>query len=283
MTDASPVRTLCIRLEFDGRAFEGWQRQPAARTVQQELERALERVLGSPHAVIGSGRTDSGVHALDMVASARTTHPMPADELARALDAVLPEDVGVHAVREMAPEFHAQREAVWKWYRYRLLVSRRKRPLARCGAWRVPRLPTLEALQAAAAPLVGTHDFRSFANAGSSPGPSTVRTLFHVRVSRESPYHVVDVVGDGFLYKMVRTIVGTLVEAADGRDPAAHVRAVLEALDRARAGRAAPADGLCLMAVALRGESAPAWVPPALRPALESADSPSGRTPGGTP
>ncbi|MDJ0973602.1 MAG: tRNA pseudouridine(38-40) synthase TruA [Planctomycetota bacterium] len=281
MTDAAPARTLRIRLEFDGRGFEGWQRQAEGRTVQAELEGALARVLGSPHTVVGSGRTDAGVHALDMVASFRTDHTMAVAELGRALDAVLPDDIGVHAVEDVAPSFHAQRDAVWKWYRYRLLVSRRKRPLLRHGAWRVPRLPPLAALEAAAAPLVGTHDFRSFANTGSSPGASTVRTLYHVQVGHTAPYTTVDVVGDGFLYKMVRTIVGTLIAAAEGPDPAAAVRDVLAALDRTQAGRAAPADGLCLMAVALSGESAPAWVPSALRPRLESAP-PTARTPGGT-
>jgi tRNA pseudouridine38-40 synthase len=267
--DRTGLRTLRLELSFDGTDFEGWQRQPDARTVQGEVERALAAVLGTPHTVIGCGRTDAGVHARHHVASTRTAHAMRASELARALDAVLPEDIGVRAVRDAPPAFHAQRDAAWKWYRYRILVSARKRPLERRTVWRLPRLPALEALQAAAGPLQGRHDFRSFANLGSTPG-HTVRTLHAVDWRQEDGAACLDVVGDGFLYKMVRTIVGTLREAARGPDPEAAVRAIRDARDRRAAGTVAPARGLCLEAVAIRGERPPAWIPGFL---LERVDS----------
>ena len=129
MSDAgAPRRTLRIDLQFDGAAFDGWQRQPVARTVQGELEAALEKLLGAPHAVLGCGRTDAGVHALQHVSSCRTTHPMRVQDLARALAAILPRDIGVLGVREMEPAFHAQRDTLWKWYRYRILAGPRRRP-----------------------------------------------------------------------------------------------------------------------------------------------------------
>ena len=180
--DVDARRTIRLELEFDGTDFEGWQRQATGRTVQAAVEDALARVLGAPHAVVGCGRTDAGVHARGLIASFRTSHPMGAAELRRALDAVLPPDVGVRTADEVPPGFHARRDALWKWYRYRLLVSRRKRPLRRRGVWRVPTVPSPEALDAAAGPLRGQNDFRSFANLGSNPG-STVRCLYALRWS----------------------------------------------------------------------------------------------------
>ena len=265
----TPTRTLRLDLQFDGTAFEGWQRQATGRTVQGEVEAALARVLGREHGVVGCGRTDAGVHAEQLVASFRTDHRMPAEELERALDAVLPEDVGVLALREAESAFHAQRDAVWKWYRYRILASRRKRPLRRLRTWRLARVPALDALAAGAAALEGRHDFVSFANTGSSPGRSTVRSIHHLRWSRAGDELHLDAVGDGFLYKMVRTLVGTLLEAAESPDPAAAVRRMLAARDRRAAGAAAPACGLTLMAVAVRGEAAPATVPESLHPPVD--------------
>lgn len=268
--EAPDTRTLRIDLEFDGGAFEGWQRQSSARTVQGEVERGLERVLGRPHRVIGCGRTDAGVHARAMVASTRTSHGMDSSELERALDAVLPEDIGVLAVRDAPASFHAQRDAVWKWYRYRVLVARRKRPLERRRVWRLGTVPALEKLEAAARPLVGRHDFASFANRGSTPGRSTVRTLHAAHWSRDGAELVFDALGDGFLYKMVRTIVATTLQAAQTDDPAAAVAAVRDACDRSAAGSVAPAAGLTLMAVAMRGEADPQGVPDFLRRRVDS-------------
>ncbi len=271
------LRTLRIDLEFDGTDFEGWQRQTRGRTVQGEVEAALERVLGTPHAVVGCGRTDAGVHAEQLVASTRTSHAMPAEDLLRALDAVLPPDVGVLRLDDAADEFHARRSAWWKWYRYRILVSPRKRPLRRRRVLHVRRLAPFAALQAAAAALVGRHDFRSFANTGSTPGP-TVRNLHACTWSAEADEVRLDVVGDGFLYKMVRTLVGTMLQAAREPDPAATIRRILAAKDRGAAGSVAAAGGLSLMAVAMDGESPPQRLPETL---LASVDLIAQRAMGG--
>ena len=269
-------RTLRLDLQFDGERFEGWQRQASARTVQGEVEAALARILGAPHGVVGCGRTDAGVHALHHVSSFRTEHPMAAADLGRALDAVLPEDIGVLDAREVAPGFHAQKHAAWKWYRYRILVCRRKRPLRRGRVWRLPGVPDLERLEVAARVLCGRHDFRSFANAGSTPG-STVRTLQRLTWRWADDEVHLDAVGDGFLYKMVRTLVGTLLAAAQAADPTAAAKAVLDARDRSAAGRAVPAHGLCLMAVAMQGEPPPRTVPAFLCPDVDSIHLPGTR------
>ena len=268
MTD---TRTLRVDFQFDGTRFEGWQRQPQARTVQGEVEAALTQILQAPHSVIGCGRTDAGVHAEQLVASFRTTSTMPAEDLERGLDAVLPEDVGVLSLRDVDHAFHAQRDAVWKWYRYRILTTRRKQPLRRQRTWRMARELPWDGLVAGAAVLEGRHDFASFANTGSAPG-STVRTVHRLRWSAEGDELRLDAVGDGFLYKMVRTVVGTLIQAAVAPDPAHVVRTILDARDRGAAGAVAPACGLTLMAVALRGEPPPVSVPESLQPYVDLAD-----------
>jgi tRNA pseudouridine38-40 synthase len=268
-----------LTLEYDGAGFEGWQRQGSARTVQGVVEEALARVLGSAHAVVGAGRTDAGAHARAMAASFRTSSALPTPELERALDAVLPPDVGVRSLREAPEGFHARRDARWKWYRYRIVASRRKRPLLEARATRLRAVPPLAALEAAADPLRGRHDFRSFANAGS-PRERFTRTLHAIRWSRRGDVLRLDVLGDGFLYKMVRTLVGTMIRAARTADPAGSVRRALEARDRRAAGAAVPARGLTLMAVGFPGDPAPSDVPFSLRRAVESATHgpPGGRS-----
>jgi tRNA pseudouridine38-40 synthase len=252
-----PLRTLRIDLTFDGAKFVGWQRQAKGRSVQAELETALARVLGAPHTVVGCGRTDAGVHARRLVASTRTASAMPARRLLRALDAVLPADVGVRRVADVPADFHALKGARWKWYRYVLLVAGTKRPLVEGHVWRRPRAPDLARLERAAAPLVGRHDFASFGNAGS-PRAGTVRTLRAARWSRRGGRLTFDVVGDGFLYRMVRNLVGTMLAASEGTtDPAEHVRAVLAARNRNAAGSAVPARGLTLMSVGYGEDALP--------------------------
>jgi tRNA pseudouridine38-40 synthase len=270
--ERAPARVVRLDLTYEGTEFLGWQRQAAGRTVQAVVEEALERVLGAPHKVVGAGRTDAGAHALHMVASFRTRSSMADRSLAKALDAVLPPDVGVSDATTAAPGFHARRSAAWKWYRYSLLRARGKRPLLRRTAWRVPGRLDATALRAGAAAVVGTHDFRSFSNAGS-PRTSTVRTVFAAQWVDDGELLHLDVVGDGFLYRMVRSIVGTLVALARGREPAdagAAMGRILEARDRRAAGPAAPALGLCLRRVGVRGEPPWASLPARLREAVES-------------
>jgi tRNA pseudouridine38-40 synthase len=262
-----PGRPLKLELTWDGTAFLGWQRQASGRTVQAELETALERVLGAPQRVVGAGRTDSGVHARRAVAGFTPTRPIEPARLRRALDALLPRDLGVRAVRPAPAGFHARRDARWKWYRYALLIAPTRRPLAERRAWRVHALPPIAALEAAAATLRGRHDFAAFANAGA-PRVDTVRTLWVARWRRSGARATFDVVGDGFLYKMVRTLVGTQLAVARAADPAAAVEAILAARDRRRAGAPAPAHGLTLMDVGYGDRPPPAtlgprWSPPA--------------------
>jgi tRNA pseudouridine38-40 synthase len=236
-------------VEYDGTDFEGWQRQPGARTVQGALEAAFLQVTGVTTDVHGAGRTDTGVHAEGQVAHARVETRLAAEALRRALNGVLPRDVAVPAL-EVAPDaFHARRGARSKLYRYRLWTGATRSPLReRTALWvRAPR--DLAAMRSFAGGLVGRHDFTSFQAAGSS-APSTVRTLSRCEIlGRWGGDVAVELEGDGFLRHMVRNVVGTLLEVGRGRLDAAGASALLAARDRRLAGPTAPARGLCLVRV----------------------------------
>jgi tRNA pseudouridine38-40 synthase len=265
---ATEARSFRLDLEYDGEGFCGWQRQASDRTVQGVIESALARLVGAPTSVVGAGRTDAGVHALHAVASFAAATRLSPEAIARALDALLPEDVGVLAVSEQAG-FHALRDARWKWYRYTWLRSRFRRVHERRTAWRVGASLNVAAMADAAAMLRGRHDFAAFQSSGS-PRSSTVRTLGGIRLEDDAPFLRLDVVADGFLYGMVRAISGTLGEIGRGVRPASSMADLLASRDRTCAGSSAPAHGLTLVAVGFSGDEAPPFVDRSLRGDLES-------------
>ncbi len=184
---------------------------------------------------------------------------------------MLPDDVGVVAVTEV-PGFHALRDARWKWYRYTWLRARTRRVHERRTSWRLPSPFDVDAVRAAAGLLLGRHDFACFQSSGS-PRRSTVRTLFGVRVVEEGPRVALDLVGDGFLYGMVRAVAGTLVEVGRAARPAASLVELLASRDRRGAGAAAPAHGLALVRVGYAADPTPDFVDPSLAANLESEES----------
>lgn len=248
-------RTIRLTLAYDGTAYVGWQRQPNGTSIQALVEQALEPIEGAPVAVVGSGRTDAGVHALGQVASVRLGHPLSTGALVRALNARLPEDVRVLDAAEAADDFSARFSATGKTYRYRILAQPLGDPFERRYAWHVPQPLDTAAMEAALAALPGERDFASFQAAGSSVA-STVRCLTAAALSLETrpPGRHVSVIAcefsaTGFLRHMVRNLVGTLVEVGAGRRSVASVAAALEARDRSAAGITAPPHGLFLVRV----------------------------------
>jgi len=243
---------LALVVAYDGREFAGWQVQPDRPTVQGILEEALARVHGvGPGGVriVGAGRTDAGVHALGQVASYRPPTPRSPEVLRAALAGLLPETVRVVAVREMPASFHACRSATGKVYRYRIVNRELALPFEAPWSWHVRAPLDLAAMRAAAARLVGRHDFASFQTAGS-PTETTVRTLRRLTVrDRGGGLVEVEAEADGFLYRMVRNLVGLLVEVGLGRRRAEDAARILAARRRGAAGRTAPARGLCLVRV----------------------------------
>jgi len=252
-----------LTLAYDGTAYAGWQLQKTGTGVQEVVEGAFARLLGLTPRLHSSSRTDAGVHALGMVAHVdipRDRYRFPGRKLALALNAHLPPDIRVLSATRVAPDFHARFWAMGKEYRYYVWNHAFMNPLLRHQAWHVPRPLDLEAMRTAAAALLGRHDFRSFAANRHYRAERTVREVTGCSVRRQGALLTFTVRADGFLYKMVRGIVGTLVQAGQGKVNAAGLASVLQARDRRAAGMTAPAHGLVLWKV-----SYPVGGRPALR------------------
>lgn len=246
------MRTLKLTLAYDGTAYAGWQWQQGQRTLQGELEAALARITGETIRVTASGRTDAGVHAFGQVVSFQTGSQLSAAVLQKALNAELPDDMAVLAAVDERDGFHAIRNAVRKRYRYVIYDGPVRDVFRRQYAWHYRRRLDVEAMQRAAQALAGTHDFRSFETTGSQR-TSSVRTVFEISVARAGQGSretvTVEIEADGFLYNMVRSIVGTLVEVGRGERPETWPAEALAARDRRAAGMTAPAQGLFLLHV----------------------------------
>jgi tRNA pseudouridine38-40 synthase len=237
-----------LTVQYDGTAYHGWQRQPGVATVQGALEGRLASIVGERVAAKGASRTDAGVHALGQVAAVALEHPIPTDRLRAALNSRLPEDIAVRDVAEVPPDFEPTADAAGKHYRYRLYRGIVKPVLAARYVWHWYQALDARAMADAARRLVGRRDFRSFEARGSAR-EDTVRTITRLDVTEVGPELHVDVEGDGFLYRMVRNLVGTLTEVGRGHRPPEWVEEVVAATDRTVAGPTAPPQGLCLMAV----------------------------------
>jgi len=240
------VPVVKLVLEYDGTRYVGWQVQPNGPSVQAEVERALETLHQAPRRVTAAGRTDAGVHALGQVVSFPEERPLPLVAYVKGMNAVLPEDVAVRSASLEPEGFDARRSARGKRYRYRIQNVETRAPLSRLVAWQVFRPLDVAAMRQAVRPLVGRHDFAAFQAAGCE-SHHAVRDLRRLEVLGE-PRGEIAIVAEAtaFVRHMVRNIVGTLVDCGlGGRDPAS-IAALLEGLDRTRAGATAPAHGLCL-------------------------------------
>jgi tRNA pseudouridine38-40 synthase len=242
------MRNVRILVAYDGSQFFGWQRQEGFASVQEALEIALETLCSAHVVVHGAGRTDTGVHAFGQVAHFHVDTALEDDRLRHALNAHLPEGVVVRRLETCADDFHAQYHARGKRYAYRVATTRFAPAFGRAYTHWVRDPLDLEAMRTAARAIVGKRDFASFASAGS-PRTSTVRTVrsLHVRARRD--WFALVVEGDGFLYNMVRTIAGTLLDVGRGKLAPRDVEAILAACDRREAGATAPAQGLYLVSV----------------------------------
>lgn len=242
------VRRIMLTIAYDGTNYCGFQVQPNGITVQEELNRALTKLLGTKTRTIGASRTDAGVHARGNVAVFDTTARMGGDKFAFALNTYLPDDIRIQGSREVSREFHPRYTETVKTYEYRILNRIFPDPTRRLYSlhWYGP-LDT-DAMQKAASYLVGAHDFRSFASSGFS-SDSTVRTIYEATIKKDDDLIRFRISGNGFLYNMVRIIAGTLIEIGRGDIPADDMPAILEARDRSAAGATAPAHGLTLMEI----------------------------------
>ncbi|MFO0923870.1 MAG: tRNA pseudouridine(38-40) synthase TruA [Pirellulales bacterium] len=242
-----------LTLAYDGTRYGGWQIQPNSVTVQQKLEEALAAVAGYRVKTLGSGRTDAGVHAESQVAGFSLEHWRPGPEcLIPPLNRRLPEDIVVRDCRDVRPGFHAIRDAVSKRYRYTIRVSRIPNPFTSRYEWLFHRTLDVDIMREASQWLVGTRDFRNFQALGA-PRKSTVRTVSHLEIDSvnvaDGQIITIEIESNGFLYNMVRKIVGALVQVGRHRAPPSWIQEVLESPKREATGHTAPAQGLCLIDV----------------------------------
>lgn len=244
-----------LTIAYDGSQYSGWQVQNTGVGVQQRIEEALARLFPNAGRLHSSSRTDTGVHAVGMVAHVEVPakeFKMPIEKLALAINAHLPEDIRIMAAVRAHPDFHARFDASGKQYRYFVWNHAAHHPLLRHQAWLVTRALDLEVMRAAAKSFVGQHDFVSFAGVRNYAMPSTVRTVGRCDVTRRGALFTFVIEGDGFLYKMCRGIVGTLVQVGQRKFDPADIRRMLESKDRRVAGMTAPAHGLVLWKVYYR-------------------------------
>ncbi len=242
------MRTILLILEYAGTGFSGWQLQANCRSVQETVEQALGVLLKEPVRLHSAGRTDAGVHARAMPAHFITTRDLPLGAFRDGLNRLLPEDVVVREAREVPAGFHARFAARAKWYRYTIDRRPVRSPLHGRTSWQLRGRLDLEAMRAAAARLVGEHDFAAFRTSGCA-ARTTVRRLTCVELVEDGAFLHVDVRGSGFLRNMVRMLAGTLVEIGLGKRPPADMDRLLAGEPGVRCGATAPARGLCLMAV----------------------------------
>ncbi len=237
-----------VVLEYDGSGFAGWQQQVRGRTVEAELKRALRAITGQDHKVYAAGRTDAGAHAEGQVVSFQTDGRISPHRLVAALNAKLPADVAVLSGEEVPDEFHARYSARWRRYRYRYLDRPSRPALERGRCWHVRGALDVDAMSAAAKALTGKHDWTSYCSA-SEPPDARVREMRSARIVRRGDLVELELVAEGFLRGLARGIAGALAEVGRGRRPPEWVGEVLEARDRRKAARTAPAGGLTLMEV----------------------------------
>lgn len=251
------MRTLKLTIAYDGTNYAGWQIQQIKNqksriknrsTIQGTLEQVLRRILQENVSIVGSGRTDAGVHALAQVAHVRTRSPMPAARLLRSLNALLPPDIAVLKVEEAPETFHARFGARRKRYRYRIYTGEVVPPFIRSYVHQVRAPLNVSLMRREAAALKGAHDFRAFARA---PGKrrNTRRGVTALSLIRRGQELQLDVEGNGFLHTMVRSIAGTLIDVGRGHRPPGTVRRMLASRARHLAGTTAPAQGLTLVSV----------------------------------
>lgn len=241
-----------LTIAYDGTAYQGWQWQKIGTGVQEKVEAALAKLFPSKPRVHGSSRTDTGVHALGMVAHfeiPRAEFKMTTTKLALALNAWLPNDIRVASASRAPAKFHARFDATGKQYRYFVWNHTAMNPLIRHTAWQVPLPLDLAAMRVAAKSFLGKHDFKSFAGTRNYEMESTVRTLTRCAIKRNGPLLTFFIEGDGFLYKMCRGIVGTLVQVGQSKIAPEDIRKILAHRDRRVAGMTAPAHGLVLWKV----------------------------------
>ncbi len=242
------MRNIKLTIEYEGKDYNGWQKQPNHLNIQGEIERAIQNVTGEEVELIGSGRTDSGVHAFGQVANFKINSEFPIEKMATAINSQLKQSIRVLKAEEVDLRFHSRYNCHQKTYGYFIENSEQGSAVYRNITYHISQPLDIKAMQEAANYLVGEHDFSSFKSSGTS-SKSSVRTIYKAQVVKEQERVAIILTGNGFLYNMVRIIAGTLVEVGLGNISPEEMKKILEAKDRQKAGKTLPAQGLFLMSV----------------------------------
>ncbi len=239
------MKNIKLTIEYDGTNFCGWQKQIGLRTVEGVLNDTLTKVLNEQVEVIGSGRTDSKVHAFGQVANFKSETPISLERFPRAVNSYLPPDVAIISAKEVPTDFHSRYDPKRKSYMYKVQNGSVCRPLYRNYTYHYYRSLDEKKMREALGIFVGEHDFKAFMSSGS-PIKKTVRTIYKAEISREKDLFVIEIEGNGFLYNMVRRIVGVVLEVGSGRLDIVEIPEILKEKDNDRTRRLAPPQGLYL-------------------------------------
>jgi len=243
------MRTIKLIIEYDGANYQGWQVQPKGPTIQGMLEDKIKLLTGESIQLVGSGRTDAGVHALGQVAHFKTQSRMDLRSMQRALNSLLPRDIVIQKIEEVEEGFHARKHVKSKIYEYRILNRSLRSAFNRGYVWHIPQKINLTQMKKATQGLIGEHDFSAFRTAGSSTR-TTIRRVNRAEWKRGRDGLIrFEIEANGFLKQMVRSIVGTLIEVGKGKINVEEFRKILDSKDRKMAGTTAPAQGLFLKEV----------------------------------
>jgi len=235
-------------IEYDGTAYHGWQRQKTDSTIQQKIEAAISTMAKEKINLIGSGRTDAGVHALAQAANFHTSSNIPSNAFVAGLNSLLPDDIVIKSCEPVDENFHSRFGAKSKTYQYRILNERLPSAINRNYAWFIRAPLEVSLMQAALTHIIGEHDFKSFEGAGS-PRASTIRTVFKTEFKTKDNYIIFDITANGFLRYMIRNLIGTFVDVGHKKTSPDQFKKILTSKNRALAGNTAPPHGLFLLHV----------------------------------
>ncbi len=242
------MRNIKLTIAYDGTNYSGWQFQKNGKSIQEIIEKRLKKITGDKARIVGSGRTDAGVHAKAQVANFKTHSKIPLKNLQMALNTALPCDIRILDIEEMDMRFNSQHNAKTKLYRYTIMNNDFVDPFIRRFAARCFYKLDINLMREASKYLLGRHDFRSFQTKDSEEHDS-IRTIKYIKIEKEADLVYIYIEADGFLYNMVRNIVGTLIEIGRKKINASYIRDILAKRDRSTCGPTMPAKGLCLMKV----------------------------------
>lgn len=242
------MRNIKLIIEYDGKSFNGWQKQPNKLNIQGEIEKAIGEITGEEIDLIASGRTDAGVHSLGQTANFKTNSNIPIEKFPIAINSKVKKSIVIKSAEEVDERFHSRYSVKSKMYRYTINNSEYGSAIYRDMEYHFPYNLNIEKMQEAAKYFEGEHDFKAFKASGTS-SKSSIRTIYKAEVKKNEDRIYIELTGNGFLYNMVRIISGTLVDVGTGKIEPEEIKDIIESKERIRAGKTLPARGLCLVKV----------------------------------